>query len=133
MVRRMETVDGHLRPDVCPALMGSAEVLAHSKLTAASALFYYRDNFPDWPKEVAILGATPVYLREEIVEFFKNHPPQTRLTKDQVEQIRELTQGQGPGGDKAIAERFKVSTKSVAAIRRGDRKRPSRAKPKVEE
>lgn len=132
MVRRMETTNGHLRPDICPELMGSHEVVAISGRKSASALFHFRDNFDDWPKPVAILEHGAVYVADEIREFFRNHPPQTRLTDEQVTEIQELTHGKTAKDDAAIAARFNVSAMVIYQIRTGRRgNRPSRAKPRT--
>jgi hypothetical protein len=95
-----------------PELMGWAEVVRISDRTDTTVRAL-RGAFPkEFPVPVAVLTTTPVYLADEVREFFANHPRiRTRIDDDMIRQIQGLADG--GTSQRAIAAALEINVNTV--------------------
>ncbi len=95
-----------------PEVMGWSEVVAHSD-RKDSGVRAMRAAYPKtFPTPVAVVQTTPIYLADEVREFFAAHPRQrARIDNEMIEQIRGLAAG--GASQRTIATVLEISLTAV--------------------
>ncbi len=108
--------------DGWPELWGWAEVVAASDGRHHTAVRQMRGDHPDdFPVPVVVTSATPVYVAEEIREFFAKHPRSAiRLSDDDIRSIQTLVIDEGKS-HQAVAHMFGVNVNTVGRHARAPR------------